>query len=386
MGLEVSWSAATNPLTATVALKHENNLAGLNKLTMATTPLYGTSYGMYLLLAFVALFVVFLVLYLVERDKNQPQTSPVVRLAPKADQPNHPDGAKVTAPIPVPLYAASETPKGFVTVELMGGLGNQLFQLAAAYAYGRDHNKTLILNHTQTHVGPRRTYFDSVYQWVQDSRDIKRKNWHKIAEPHFHYAPLPDAFGNVRLYGYFQSLKYFDRYADEIVTLFKQGTPPLPLDHPTVEALRNAFTETVSLHIRRSDYVGNAMHPVQTLEYYQKALKALREKINITPQNSTDPLMVVVFSDDLPWCQTHLPAALDDHVELVYVESQGLTDAQELVLMSECNHHIIANSSFSWWGAVYNQKPNKVVVAPQHWFGNTSYNWQDVYGPDWLVV
>lgn len=353
---------------------------------MATIPLYGTSYGLYLLLVFVALFVVFLILYLVERDKNQPATSPATRLADPTVAPVA--ATAIVAPrIPVPLYDrdASTKSKGFVTVDMMGGLGNQLFQLATAYAYGRDHNKTLIMNHAQTHLGNRKTYFDSVYQWVQDSRDIKRKNWHKISEPHFHYAELPDAFGNVRLYGYFQSLKYFDRYVDEIVTLFKQGTPPLPPDHPTVQAIRHAFTATVSLHVRRSDYVGNAMHPVQTLEYYQAALAALRQKIDVTLENTTDPLTVVVFSDDLPWCQAHLPSALE-HVALVYVESQGLTDAQELVLMSECDHHIIANSSFSWWGAVYNQKPHKVVVAPQRWFGNTSYNWQDVYGPDWLVV
>lgn len=348
-------------------------------------PLYGTRYGLYVLFAFVALFVVFLVLYLLERDKNtSPSPSVSVTTTPSLARGSTALVAAVPpALVPPALMRANDASptRGFVTVELMGGLGNQLFQLATAYAYGKAHGKTLIMNHSQTQVGNRRTYFDSVYQWVPDNRDIKRKNWHRIGEAHFHYAELPDAFGNVRLHGYFQSQKYFAAYSDEIVTLFKQGTPPIDPTHPTWQAVTTATQPTVSLHVRRADYVGNAMHPVQPVQYYQTALQTVRAQLDQPQQRLT----VVVFSDDLRWCQAHLATASSE-VDWVYLEPRGLIDAQELVLMAACDHHIIANSTFSWWGALYDQKPNKVVVAPRQWFGNTTYNWQDVYCPGWKVV
>lgn len=356
-------------------------------------PLYASSYGVYILLIFIALFLIFLVLYLNERDKNQPvvvRTKPLgareaaVTTTPSplttvqlqhVPQPARALGAASTAP----TTAATPAVKGLVTVDLMGGLGNQLFQIAAAYAYAQDFNKTLVMDHSPTRVGSRKAYFDSVFSWTEEHRDMKRKNWRKLKEAAFHYNPLPDQFGNVKLHGYFQSLKYFEAYSHDIVTLFKEHTPPIPESHVTWQELQQATTPTVSLHIRRSDYVGSSMHPIQPMNYYRGALDLLKRELQV-PE-----LTILVFSDDIPWCKVHVPQALTG-VNILYVDSRGLLDAQELVLMSECDHHVIANSSFSWWGAMYNQKPDKLVVAPKLWFGKTNYNWQDVYAPGWLVI
>lgn len=361
---------------------------------MANNPnisLYGSAFGVYLFLAFVALFVVFLVLYLLERDKNSTALTSAKAMQKTTATGDEASGSSLTLRTALDLdpstgAAAPPNDTGLVTVELNGGLGNQLFEVAAAYAYGQTHHKTLVMDHSQHKVGNRRTYFDTVYPWVSDYRHLKRKNWRKLAEAHFHYTALPGQFGNVKLAGYFQSLKYFAGVRDEVVRLFKQSTPAIPAEHVTYQRIQQALTPTVSLHIRRSDYVGHSMHPVQPLEYYQRALSAVREQLSHEVKTS-EPLTVVVFSDDLPWCQAHLPGAVNNNVvEWVYVEAAGLSDAQEMVLMSECQHHIIANSSFSWWGAVYDLKPNTVVVAPKLWFANTTYNWNDVYCPGWLVV
>lgn len=381
-------------------------------------PIYSSAYGIYVLVIFVILFVVFLVLYLVERNKVDSSSDTTSKTAAQSVI-QFPSDTSETLEKPVVERSEksnmSEKSNGFVTVEMMGGLGNQLFQIATAYSYAKTHNKTLILDHRQKQLGNRHTYFDTVYSWVQDSADIKRKNWHKIAEPHFHYAPIPDHFGNIRLNGYFQSLKYFAPHKKELVTLFKYGTPSIPENHPTYERVQNSRISnipTVSLHIRRSDYVGNSFHPVQPLSYYVQAVQKICEIIQdredcvkdtedcVKDKDTEDcvkdteeqtiadeEVCIVVFSDDIPWCKEHLPKEFSAlPVVFEYTESATLMDAQELVLMSLCNHHVIANSSFSWWGAMYDEKPDTIVIAPKLWFNGNTHNWQDIYCPDWIVI
>jgi hypothetical protein len=269
----------------------------------------------------------------------------------------------------------------YVTVEFQGGLGNQLFQIATAYAYSKEFNKTLIMDHTQERVDSlRKTYFSSITGWTPDDRTAKDKTWVPLREKNFSYSPLDNISGNVKLKGYFQSLKYFDKYATEIIRFYKQFTPPIPPEHPTINAIQKSPHPTVSMHIRRTDYVGTETFPVQSIEYYRKSIDTIMQKINASS------LTVVVFSDDMNWCKQNIPKAFPD-VNLVFTDSTGISDAQELTLMSECQHHIIANSSFSWWGAVFDEKPGKIVIAPKNWFGkNFGQSWQDLYCPGWIVV
>lgn len=419
-------------------------------LEQQSSPMYASAYGMYLLLIFITLFVVFLVLYLIEHNKVNSSSTPTSA----TNQMIEPITEEKTQQL-----EQSRKSKGFVTVEMMGGLGNQLFQIATAYSYAKKHDKIFILDHRQKNLGNRKTYFDTLYKWVQDSQDIKRKNWHKISEPHFHYAPIPNHFGNIKLQGYFQSIKYFDSHVRDLVRMFKTNTLAIPDNHVTVMEMKAAQTQTVSLHIRRSDYVGNSFHPVQSMDYYvaavshiidqlksrmpivpvvelkvpvvevvveeeekekepsvkeitsvsgdeetEFALEEEKEEIEITeveveeeeeeveeeevaeePEREVPIVTLVVFSDDINWCKANLPNIFPT-LKIIYVDSTGLMDAQELVLMSQCNHHVIANSSFSWWGAVYNDSPSKLVVAPKLWFNDANYNWQDIYCENWSVL
>jgi hypothetical protein len=306
-------------------------------------------------LVFFALFLTFLILYI--QEKNQTINKLLKR----------PDNNKNIE---------------YVTPILEGGLGNQLFEIAAAYAYAQKTQKKFIINQEIKEVSvksntPRPTYFSNIFQWTQHD-NTKNYHWIEWKEPHFHYAEIPDLHGNIQLKGYFQSAKYFQEYRKDLIQKIFQ--PKLLSDFSL------PFLEThpsVSIHIRRTDYVGNDLIPVQPITYYQKAIQYLQQHIG-------PALHLFIFSDDIPWCKNNFNQILIEHqneTKLYFIGDQNekLKDYQELLLMSTCQHHIIANSSFSWWGAYLDPKPNPTIIAPKKWFNHT-HNWQDIYCPDWIVV
>lgn len=148
----------------------------------------------------------------------------------------------------------------------------------------------------------------------------------------------------VDLLGYYQTEKYFKHIEDEIRKDFSFDQELLDTCNGFIEG------DTISLHIRRGDYVVNPNHPTQTMEYYEEALSKLPE------------LPVIVFSDDSEWCKQQ---KLFDNDRFMIAE--GNTTDCDLCLMSLCKYHIIANSSFSWWGAWLAN--SKQVIAPKNWFG-----------------
>ena len=116
---------------------------------------------------------------------------------------------------------------------------------------------------------------------------------------------------------------------------------------------------SVSCHIRRGDYLKDSNMCVCTPSYYTHALEKMNEQVH--------PDLYCIFSDDIEWCKEHL-ATLCDGKKVVYVDwNKGVESYRDMQLMSLCKHNIIANSSFSWWGAWLNQNENKVVMAPQKW-------------------
>jgi hypothetical protein len=129
------------------------------------------------------------------------------------------------------------------------------------------------------------------------------------------------------------------------------------------------YRDVISLHVRRGDYVSNPNHPVQTSEYYREALSLLPD------------LPVIIFSDDPSWCNQQEIFSSDR-----FAVSEGNTTDADLCLMSLCKYHIIANSSFSWWGA-WLAKSEK-VIAPQNWFGGdcSKNNTKDLYLSDWIIL
>ena len=165
--------------------------------------------------------------------------------------------------------------------------------------------------------------------------------------------------GDVYLEGYWQNERYFRKVADTILKDFTLKEDPSGKNREMAERISN--TPSVSIHIRRGDYVTNPdaakLLGFRGVDYVQKAVSVMLEKCSAPSY--------YVFSDDIEWCRDNLH--LDR--ETVFVDHNGEGGAHEdMRLMSRCKHNIITNSSFSWWAAWLNSNPDKTVIAPREWF------------------
>lgn len=240
------------------------------------------------------------------------------------------------------------------------GLGNQLFQIAALLSLAKDNKSTATFPKLKSASfgGYHRTILKGI-NTDSDSLVLARS----YNEPSFSYLELP--YIEDCLYcGYFQSEKYFKHNRNYILEAFSFSSE---VEEKYRETLKR---KTVSVHVRRGDYVNlQDHHPLQPQEYYDKAIKEVG-----------DFDCALVFSDDLDWCKQNLiiPNA-------VFVEGQ--TDIDDLKLMSLCDNNIIANSSFSWWGAWLNKSKNKKVIAPKKWFGVAkNLDDSDIIPETWIKV
>ncbi|HUX57069.1 MAG TPA: alpha-1,2-fucosyltransferase [Bacteroidales bacterium] len=257
-----------------------------------------------------------------------------------------------------------------ITTHLKGGLGNQMFQIAAAYSLALDNNDecSFFMDNPNINQGHgSRYYTTNVFRNLKELPDnmVERSDYEQIRymEPRFNFDPIPYRERMV-LQGFFQSEKYFANHKEEIVELFGN------------KAVRKyEFNDCVSLHIRRGDYLDPytaQFLPVLPMDYYTRALSDLDSKARID--------CILVFSDDIAWCKGNLKDP-----RLVFAERQE--DWEDLYTMSKCEHHIIANSSFSWWGAYLNTNVNKIVYAPEKWFGPAvTDDWKDVYCKNWIIL
>ncbi|RTL12957.1 MAG: alpha-1,2-fucosyltransferase [Neisseriaceae bacterium] len=194
-----------------------------------------------------------------------------------------------------------------------------------------------------------------------------------IVQKNFGYSSrLSNLQGLKYLEGYWQSEKYFGTHSDTIRNDFK--FPLLDIKNKDY-ADKISQGEAVSIHIRMGDYVNHPLHGgICTLEYYKKALSLIEEKVE-------SPLFFI-FSNDIEWCQNNLK--LD---KAIYVTgNEGKNSFRDMHLMSMCKHNIIANSSFSWWGAWLNNNPDKVVVAPSKWFNDKTINTKDLLPDSWIQI
>jgi hypothetical protein len=168
---------------------------------------------------------------------------------------------------------------------------------------------------------------------------------------------------NTFIEGYFQSYKYFEDYKDEIKKdfIFKSKI----LDK--CKLVIKQYINPVSIHVRRGDYVAHPGYWNITPEYIQEALNYFTDK----------KYTFLIFSDDIEWCKQVFPK------EVIFVE--GNNQFEDLCLMSLCDHNVIANSSYSWWGAYLNQNPDKKVIAPSNWF-IPAKPLNDLYPNNWIVI
>ena len=199
-------------------------------------------------------------------------------------------------------------------------------------------------------------------------------------EPHGHFDSRVCAIrDNVILAnGYWQSEKYFVDFADHIRSDFIPYNGSISDEglHLCREMMN---TMSVAVHIRRGDYITvpafAKVHGVLPMEYYFRAINYIREKV--------DEAYFYIFSDDIKWCRD----SFKDIKNVRIVEHSVATrDHEDLWLMSQCKHNIIANSSYSWWGAWINENPNKVVISPERWFLEPPFNTKDLIPESWIKI
>jgi hypothetical protein len=287
-------------------------------------------------------------------------------------------------------------------VKLLGGLGNQLFQYAAGRSLSMRKKTALYLDtsdYGKANSGISNRNYELGLFNIQASLacpeqirrfthpSVIRRNLNRVLPYHkrghykelfYHYDPdFFSAAGSTLLEGYWQSQKYFKGIAGILRDEFRVTAPLSAETIDLIDRIKN--TNSASVHIRRGDYVKNPetfkFHGVCGVDYYAKALKMMAGK--------TPGIELFVFSDDMEWTRENIATELP----VTYVSHNDSEHAYEdLYLMSHCKHNIIANSSFSWWGAWLNTNPGKIVIAPSKWFNKSDADTKDLLPEEWLTI
>jgi len=305
-----------------------------------------------------------------------------------------------------------------IIIYLKGGLGNQLFQYALGKALeknglevkydissfkGYRHNFKLDYFNTEIKIIGKtdKILFDKLYKQKHSRFQGKKGLLFKILRKGFKY--FDDCFyvyrstihernnlidkrilnlkGNHILDGYWAKTQYFDQVRSYIISeinLKKEKETPAYLKWLELIELSG---DSVSIHIRRGDYLDNVNQKIfkkLELAYYKRAVNYMKkQRVNIT---------LFVFSNDIDWCKR----AFSDYDNVRFVDGKDLVDVHDFLLMKACNHNIIANSTFSWWAAYLNDNPNKIVIAPKRWFADEKrqkrYEKGDMIPDNWIKI
>lgn len=288
-----------------------------------------------------------------------------------------------------------------IIVGLTSGLGNQIFQYAAGVALSKQHSVPLKLDTSYYTTHKERVYelgaiaIPHGIASEAEVRALRPKNrfirrfcrtfnvsWidKTYYEPTFHYSEAYKKLGpNTYLSGYFQSERYFQDAGEELRGCLK---PVIQPSGPVYEGIISN-TLPISLHVRRGDYISDPASSVlfetASIDYYRQAVDLLRGFF--APVEPT----FYIFSDDLGWARE----SLNFIPKPQFVEGSVDKPFDDMWLMSLCHHHIIANSSFSWWGAWLNSRPSKMVIAPRQWFSYntmTKKNTRDICPNGWILL
>lgn len=288
-----------------------------------------------------------------------------------------------------------------IVTALNGGLGNQMFQYAVGRRIALERDDILKLEVSNFERSPNRTYRLHAFSIKQSFCTAAETALFEGREPHRRalrfilrtfvssrqYTVLgdPEVFvytsdalsipGNLLLKGYWQNHRYFETIESVLRKDFALKSELSAATKAMSKRIRSH--NSVSLHIRRGDYVSDpkirALHGTSLDHYYQMAVKLIAQKV--------PDLHFFVFSDEPGWAHENLdlgyPSTIVDH-------NGPDKDYEDMYLMSLCQHHIIANSSFSWWGAWLGRNREKVIIAPRQWLTTEKYDTSQVTPPDWI--
>lgn len=272
-----------------------------------------------------------------------------------------------------------------IIAKITGGLGNQLFQYAVGRAVAMHHQVPLKLDITayetyKLHNGYRLDQFNieadiasrdeivrlnganNLFCRVLRKAGLVKNKTYYTEKQRTIYDPAVFAESSRYLEGYWQNEQYFFQIRKVLLKELSSKAPLSTQAQTYMSRIQN--TNAVSIHVRRGDYLNHPEIGVLDLDYYKKAVEYIKSNVE-SPE-------FFVFSNDLDWCKQNF-GFID---KPIYIENTQ-SEIDDLVLMSQCQHNIVANSSFSWWSGWLNQSPNKVVVAPKKWIAinPNGYKW-----------
>ncbi len=287
-----------------------------------------------------------------------------------------------------------------ISCNLQGGLGNQLFQISTTISYSlKNKKKAIFLN--QDYLGilpigtnaskmtPRKTYWNDFLsslkrRYVKDElpamMTLKEKQFH-------HYELGPPIYENRMLVGYFQSYKYFEEHKDLLYYIYGIDRNKENLKKIYDPENKINFSDYISLHFRIGDYINvQQFHPILNEQYYIDSLYAILKN-----NENSDNLKILYFYEEkdkeIVNNKIKILQEMFPNNEFIAVDNT-LQDWQQLLLMSLCKYNIIANSTFSWWGAYFNKNEDKKVYYPSLWFGELKKYLitDDLFYPDWIKI
>jgi hypothetical protein len=282
-----------------------------------------------------------------------------------------------------------------IIVRLRGGLGNQLFEYACGRALALRNGAPLKLdltNYRDRSYAERRSYLLDRFQITASEAgvlELKLAHGGRIARAATALAPsrrfrtfsegtlrfqpeVAAARGNVYLLGYWQCERYFADCADTVRSEFALRGEPQGESLRLLREIEDC--ESVSVHVRRGDFLTEPGFHACGLEYYQSAAESIATAVRAPHY--------YVFSDDPAWTKEHFTLQ-----PAVFVSHNGAGRPEEdLRLMRRCKHHIIANSTFSWWGAWLCEHPRKIVIAPRRWFADPERDSSDIVPASWTCL
>jgi hypothetical protein len=272
--------------------------------------------------------------------------------------------------------------------ELIGGLGNQMFQYAAGFSLAARSGQPFRTDSTAFETYAVRSYAlphlcVSAGEATYNDKVLVSSTGVALNEGPIGFDPrFRGVFDAAYLKGYWQSEQYFAPYRDQLISEFKPHQAPSDGDLEIVAEMEECIP--IMLHVRRGDYVSNPsaakFHGLMPIDYYKAGVARVLKTID---KDKRADVACFVFSDDPTWAKRALSflgrVTVVDH-------NSGDLGFMDMQLMAKARHHVIANSSFSWWGAWLCEQPGQVVVAPKRWFVDETINTDDLIPSRWIRI
>jgi hypothetical protein len=281
-----------------------------------------------------------------------------------------------------------------ITIELNGGLGNQLFQIFTVIAFSLKHSKSFFFFNNYLLADKYRytywnTFLTALKPFLRDENQTQLVNNAFIyKELSFTYDSNIDncTFENIVFAGYFQSYLYFEKYKNPIIKLLKIPDKLLMLKNKYYNIFN--FHSNISMHFRIGDYkIVSHHHPILTDNYYINAINYIIQQTNNTY------LQIIYFYETNDYNIIHERIRyfkrLYPNINFIdiYSLNNELSDWEQMLMMSLCKYNIMANSTFSWWGAYLNIHPDNIICYPSYWFGTAlNHDTTDLFKPSWHKI